>query len=83
MKKQKSAKNAIFTAHLTLRDIKRTKHGVNSLAGGQIPKPQVEGSTPFGGTIYLLNKGFSILCNPCNKAIESVDFVAFFLSEIG
>lgn len=32
----------------------------------RFPKPQVEGSTPFGGTIYLLNKGFLILCNPCN-----------------
>ena len=35
MKKQKSAKNAIFTAHLTLRDIKRTKHGFNSSAKGR------------------------------------------------
>ncbi len=54
MKKQKSAKNAVFTAYLTLRDIKRTKRGVNSVAQWierRFPKPQVEGSTPFGGTI--------------------------------
>ena len=69
MKNQKSAKNAVFTAQLTLHDIKRTKYRVSSVAQWierRFPKPQVEGSTPFGGTIYLLNKGFSILCNPCN-----------------
>ena len=69
MKKQKSAKSAVFKAHLTLNGIKRTKHWFNSVAQWierRFPKPQVEGSTPFGGTIYLLNKGFPILCNPCN-----------------
>ena len=30
MKNQKSAKNAVFTAYLTLHDIKRTKHGISS-----------------------------------------------------
>ena len=54
MKNQKSAKNAVFTAQLTLHDIKRTKHGISSVAQWierRFPKPQVEGSTPFGGTI--------------------------------